>query len=130
MVASAIAFTPKDHRGNLRSRAVYPGRKGQTRRNEKEVLLFDYNHDCKFQAANLLQRHRIAERDSQHSPADELPPVFPVDLCNVASRQFTSSLLKQNFWLKQKLKDVQIEKIEQQLRDLRIAFRENDRLQQ
>jgi hypothetical protein len=37
----------------------------------------------------------VAERKSQNSPADELPPVLPVDLCNVASFEFTSSLQKQ-----------------------------------
>jgi hypothetical protein len=72
----------------------------------------------------------VAERDSRNSPADELPPVLPVDLCNVASRDFTSSLQKQNLRLKQKLTDEQIEKIEQEFQDLRIAFREQDGLQQ
>jgi hypothetical protein len=71
----------------------------------------------------------VAGRDSQNSPADELPPVLPVDLCNTASRDFTSSLQKQNLRLKQKLTDEQIEKIEQ-FRELRIAFCEQDGFEQ
>jgi hypothetical protein len=72
----------------------------------------------------------VAERDSQNSPADELPPVLPLDLCHVAPREFISHLKQQILRLKQKFTDEEIEKIDQQFRDLRIAFREQDGLQQ
>jgi hypothetical protein len=72
----------------------------------------------------------VVERDSQNSHADELPCVLAVDLCSVASREFTSSLHHQKLRLKLKFSDDQIEKIDQQFQDLRIAFREQDGLKE
>jgi hypothetical protein len=66
----------------------------------------------------------VAERDSHNHASEELPPVLPVDLCMIASRDFTASLQRQKIRLKQKMTDDSISKIDQQFRELRIAYRE------
>lgn len=65
-----------------------------------------------------------AERDNRNSSADQLPPVLPLDLCSVHSRDFTSCLQQQMIWLKQKFSDAEVEKIDDQFRNLRLAFKE------
>jgi len=65
-----------------------------------------------------------AERDHRNGSADELPPVLPPHLCSVISREFTCSFQQQRIRLKQKFSDVEVEKIDEQFRKLRIAVRE------
>jgi hypothetical protein len=65
-----------------------------------------------------------AERNNQNSSGDQLPPVLPLDLCSVLSRDFMSCLQQQQFRLKHKLSDEEDEKIDDQFRKLRLAFKE------
>ena len=65
-----------------------------------------------------------AERDNQNSSSDELPPVLPLDLCCVHARDFTACLGQQRLRLKQTFSDEEVEKIDTQFRNLRLAFKE------
>jgi len=65
-----------------------------------------------------------AEHDNRNSSADQLPPVLPLDLCSVHSRDFTSCLQQQMIRIKQKFSDAEVEKIDDQFRNLRLAFKE------
>lgn len=65
-----------------------------------------------------------AERDDRNSSADELPPVLPLDLCSVHSRDFMACLQQQRIRLKQKFSDEEVEQIDRQFRQLRLAFTE------
>jgi hypothetical protein len=51
-----------------------------------------------------------AERDITNSSADDLPPVLPLDLCAVLSRDFISCLQQQRIRLKQNFSDADVEK--------------------
>jgi len=65
----------------------------------------------------------VAERDNQNCSANQLPPVLPLDLCSVHSRDFISCLQQQRIIrLKQKNSDVEVEKIDDQFCKLRLAF--------
>jgi hypothetical protein len=71
----------------------------------------------------------IAERDAENNSAEELPAVLPLDLFNVDSRLFTSALRKQRIRLLQKKgNEVEVEKIDEQFRCLRMAIREETAL--
>ncbi len=65
-----------------------------------------------------------AERDNLNSATDELPPVLPLDLCAVLSRDFVSCLQQQRIRLRQKFSDEDVENIDEQFRKLRLAFKE------
>ena len=51
-------------------------------------------------------------------------PVLPLDLCSAHSWAFTFCLQQQMIWLKQKFSDAEVEKIDDQFRNLRLAFKE------
>ena len=72
----------------------------------------------------------VAERDAQNSATEELPPVLPIDLCSMSSREFTAALQQQKVRLNKKFTEEEIEKIGKQFRDLRLAFREEGGLKQ
>lgn len=66
----------------------------------------------------------VAERNSVNKASDQLPPVRPLDLCSMDTRLFTASLQHQRRRLRQCFNDEEIEQIDQQFRNLRIAVRE------
>jgi hypothetical protein len=70
----------------------------------------------------------VAERDADNAATEELPPVLPIDLCNTNGRLFSAALLQQNTRLKHTYTDYDILVIDQQFRDLRIAYREEEGL--
>jgi len=61
-----------------------------------------------------------ATRDYQNSSADQFPPVLPLDLCSLHSRDFTSCLQQQMIWLKQKFSDAEVEKNDDQFCNLHL----------
>lgn len=68
-----------------------------------------------------------AERNNQNHAAvdDQVPPVLPLDLCKMPSRDFVLCLEKQRIRLRHKfLNDDELEKIDEQFFKLRLAFRE------
>ena len=71
-----------------------------------------------------------AERDNQNSSTQRLPPVLPLDLCTILSRDFICSLEQQRIRLKQKFSDVEVEKIDDQFRKLRFGFTEQNEFAQ
>ena len=71
-----------------------------------------------------------AERDNQNSSTQQLPPVLPLDLCTILSRDFICSLEQQRIRLKQKFSDVEVEKIDDQFRKLRFGFTEQNEFAQ
>jgi hypothetical protein len=72
----------------------------------------------------------VAERDATNSADEEIPPVLPVDLCNVSGRVFSAALQRQNTRLKNYYSNYYILVIDQQIRNLRIACREEEGLGQ
>jgi len=64
-----------------------------------------------------------ATRDYQNSSADQFPPVLPLDLCSLHSRDFTSCLQQQMIWLKQKFSDAEVEKNDDQFHNLHLEQR-------
>ncbi|KAG7339449.1 hypothetical protein IV203_025374 [Nitzschia inconspicua] len=55
---------------------------------------------------------------------DHLPPVLPLELCGVLSRDFVSCLKDQRIRLGHKFSDAEVENIDEQFRKLRLAFME------
>ena len=65
-----------------------------------------------------------SERDNRNNPGDQLPPVLPLDLCALLSRDFVSCLQEQRIRLRQKFSEEEVEKIDEQFRKLRLALKE------
>jgi hypothetical protein len=74
-------------------------------------------------AVVVAQENRIAD-------SNEVPPVLPLDLCMMNARVFTAALQHQDRRLKFTFSEQDVIDIDQQFRDLRIAFREEDGLGQ
>ena len=73
----------------------------------------------------------VAERDAKNNSAtDEVPPVLPVDLCNMNARDFNSALQQQRIRLRGKFTETEVENIDEEFRSLRLAFREESGLRQ
>ena len=70
----------------------------------------------------------VAERNSENRSSDALPPLLPLDLCSMDARMFTASLQKQRLRLQQRFSEVEIERIDEQFRNLRLAVREESGL--
>jgi hypothetical protein len=66
----------------------------------------------------------VAERNSENKASDALPPVLSLDLYSMDTRLFTTPLQEQRLWLRQRLSDEKIERIDQQFRNPRFAVRE------
>jgi hypothetical protein len=71
-----------------------------------------------------------AERDNQNNSTQQLPPVLPLDLCSLFPRDFICCLEQQRIQLKQMFSDLKVEKIDNQFRNLRLAFREPSKFHQ
>ncbi|KAG7345617.1 hypothetical protein IV203_033148 [Nitzschia inconspicua] len=65
-----------------------------------------------------------AERDNRNNSGDHLPPVLPLELCGVLSRDFVSCLEDQRIRLGHKFSEAEVENIDEQFRKLRLAFKE------
>ncbi|KAG7371412.1 hypothetical protein IV203_019982 [Nitzschia inconspicua] len=65
-----------------------------------------------------------AERDNRNNSGDHLPPVLPLELCGVLSRDFVSCLEDQRIRLGHKFSKAEVENIDEQFRKLRLAFKE------
>jgi hypothetical protein len=70
----------------------------------------------------------VAERKSTNAAAQELPPCLPIDLCIMNPQDFTAALNHQNVCLKHLITDDQIMAIDQQYRDRRVSFWEEEGL--
>ncbi|MEL7520150.1 MAG: hypothetical protein AAGJ80_00800 [Cyanobacteria bacterium J06553_1] len=66
----------------------------------------------------------VAERDMENGAAEELPPVLPLELCSLTSRQFAPFLNKQRPRLRGSLSEQQIEQIDAQFCKLKLSYRE------
>ncbi|KAG7363603.1 hypothetical protein IV203_026964 [Nitzschia inconspicua] len=64
------------------------------------------------------------ERDNRNNSGDQLPPVLPLELCAVLSRDFVSCLRDQRIRLRNKFSEEEVENIDEQFRKLRLAFKE------
>ena len=64
------------------------------------------------------------ERDNRNNPGYQLPPVLPLDLCALLSRDFVPCLQEQRIRLRQKFSEEEVEKIDEQFRKLRLALKE------
>ena len=73
-------------------------------------------------------RKIVVEQDSKNTPSDEMPPVLPMDLSAMNSRDFTALLQKQRLQLRQKFTEHDIEQIDEQFRSLRLCIREQPEL--
>jgi hypothetical protein len=71
-----------------------------------------------------------AERDNQNNSTQQLPPVLPLDLCSLLPRDFICCLEQQRIRLKQMFSDLEVEKIDIQFQNLRLAFRERSEFHQ
>ncbi|KAG7355022.1 hypothetical protein IV203_038388 [Nitzschia inconspicua] len=65
-----------------------------------------------------------AERDNRNNSGDQLPPVLPLDLCVVLSRDFVSCLGDQRIRLRHNFSEEEVGNIDEQVRKLRLAFNE------
>jgi hypothetical protein len=65
------------------------------------------------------------ERDSWNNPGDPLPPVLPLDMCTLLSRDFVSCLQEQRIRLRQKFSEEEVGKIDEQFHELRLAMNEH-----
>ena len=66
----------------------------------------------------------VVERDMRNNASTELPPVIPLELLKLSSRQFASLLEKQKWRLSFKFTNEEIESMDQQFGRLKIAYRE------
>jgi hypothetical protein len=70
----------------------------------------------------------VAERHPENKECGALPPVLPLDLYNMETRLFTASLQEQRLRLRQRFSQEEIERIDEQFRNLRLAVREENGL--
>jgi hypothetical protein len=70
----------------------------------------------------------VVERNSSNNTNDALPPVRPIDLWSMDARLFTASLQQQRQRLRQRFNEEEIERIDEQFRNLKIAVREESGL--
>jgi hypothetical protein len=70
----------------------------------------------------------VVERNSSNNANDALPPVRPLDLWSMDARLFTASLQQQRQRLRQRFNEEEIERIDEQFRNLKIAVREESGL--
>jgi hypothetical protein len=64
----------------------------------------------------------FTEHNNWNNPGEQLPPVLPLDLGALLSREFVSCLQEQRIRLRQKILEEEVEKIDEQFCKLRLAF--------
>jgi hypothetical protein len=75
------------------------------------------------------KRVRLQEHFDKQKPAcDALPAVLPLDLCSMDTLLFSASLLQQKRRPKQRYSEEDIERIDEQFRNLRIAVKKESGL--
>jgi hypothetical protein len=65
----------------------------------------------------------VVERNSENNANYALPAVLPLDLCSMDTRFFAASLVQQQRRLEQRFSEEDSERIDEQLRNLRLALK-------
>lgn len=72
-------------------------------------------------------REVVVERDAQNVASFQLPPVLPLEICSMTSREFSRSLLLQKPRLMQRFTEQEFYEIDAQYRRLACRFKEDEK---
>ncbi len=93
---------------------------------DKQVFLSVVEAVAKFFLELVQGIHNVvAERDAQNTASSQIPPVLPLEVCSMTSRQFAAALTLQKLRLMEHFTEEEFIEIDEQYRRLSSRFKED-----